>query len=180
MLKSKWQVIVVSERAYLSIGTNIGDRQAHLAQALSGLDQDGVHLDAVSPVYETEPVGGVEQANFYNIAVALTTSLSAQALLDLCHQIEQSQHRTRQVHWGPRTIDLDILYFGHQSISTKTLTVPHPEIPNRRFVLIPLLDVTGDDPELQQKTKEQLKKTTDHNWVRPIDKGGVLTWIKKQ
>lgn len=171
----------MSKRVYLSIGTNMGDRKAQLTsalQALASLDQ--VDVQAVSPIYETEPVGGVPQANFYNIAVALTTTLAAQQLLDDLHHIEQGQHRVRRVHWGPRTIDLDILYYGDEEIETPTLTVPHPEIANRRFVLIPLLDVTKDDPELYQKTQQQLKATSDHNWVRKVKEGGVLSWTKKK
>lgn len=171
----------MSERAYLSIGTNIGDRRAHLTTAIDDLNENShIKINAVSPIYETEPVGGVQQDNFYNIAVALTTDLSAQSLLDVLHKIEQCQHRTRKIHWGPRTIDLDILYYGDQHINSETLTIPHPEIANRRFVLVPLLDVTKDDPTLNQKTKEQLDKTTDHNWVRPIKQGGVIAWTKNE
>lgn len=171
----------MSKRAYLSIGTNIGDRRVHLTNAINDLIKNkSIQIDDVSPIYETEPVGGVKQDDFYNIAVALTTDLSAHSLLDVLHEIEQSQHRTREIHWGPRTIDLDILYYDNQHINTETLTIPHPEIANRRFVLVPLLDVTKDDPELNQKTKEQLNKTTDHNWVRPIKQGGVIAWTKSE
>lgn len=171
----------MSEQAYLSVGTNIGDRRAHLIAAINGLNKNSkINLQAVSPIYETEPVGGVPQDNFYNITVSLTTELSAQSLLDMLHQIEQGQHRTRQVHWGPRTIDLDILYYGNQKIKTKTLTIPHPEIANRRFVLVPLLDVTKDNQQLYQQTQKQLKQTTDHNWVRPIKQGGVIKWTKSE
>lgn len=171
----------MSERVYLSIGTNMGDRLAHLKQAVDELaNNDQIEIDSISPVYETEPVGDVVQNAFYNIAVALTTTLSAEQLLDFIHQVEQHQHRTRKIHWGPRTIDLDILYYGDYRSDTDNLKLPHPEIANRRFVLVPLLDVTKGDSKINQKTRLQLKKTTDHNWVKPIKQGGVISWTSNE
>ncbi|AMV60321.1 2-amino-4-hydroxy-6- hydroxymethyldihydropteridine pyrophosphokinase [Pediococcus damnosus] len=155
----------MNNQVYLSVGSNLGDRQDNLSQAVHLLNQNKqVTVEKVSPVYQTQPVGGVPQDNFLNLAIHLTTTLTAYKLLDYLHEIEQMLRRKRLIHWGPRTIDLDILYFNHETYHDETLVIPHPEIGNRRFVLIPLLDVLTD-PELIAQTKQALKTTTDKNWV---------------
>lgn len=161
-------------RAYLSIGTNIGDRLANLQRALNVLAQNHeIHLRRVSPIYQTEPVGPVVQRNFYNIGLALDTTLTALELLDWCHVVEQSLHRWRIIHWGPRTIDLDIIFYGDQAYDLPRLTVPHPEAANRRFVIQPLLDVSGDDQTIHQRLAEMLEQTTDTNWIDQLKNQGV-------
>ncbi len=128
--------------AYLSIGANLGDRLQQLNQAIALLKaQPEILVTKVSPFYETAPVGGVVQDDFLNGAVALETTLEPLALLAVIHDIEQQLHRVRKVHWGPRTIDLDIVFFDQLSQKTAALTLPHPEVYNRRFVLVPLLDI---------------------------------------
>jgi len=107
----------------------------------------------VSSIYETAPVGGVVQDDFYNCAVYLETSLSATELLQRIQQIEQNQKRRRLIHWGPRTIDLDILWYDDAVIQTADLTIPHPEMAKRAFVLVPLQEITTGQ---QQKQVEQL------------------------
>jgi len=107
----------------------------------------------VSSIYETAPVGGVVQDDFYNCAVYLETSLSAAELLQRIQQIEQNQKRRRLIHWGPRTIDLDILWYDDAVIQTADLTIPHPEMAKRAFVLVPLQEITTGQ---QQKQVEQL------------------------
>lgn len=161
-------------RAYLSIGTNIGSRRDNLQTALRLLTKNpAIQLVAVSPLYQTEPVGPVQQRNFYNLGLALNTSLTALELLDWCHVVEQSLHRRRLIHWGPRTIDLDIIFYQHQEIELPRLVVPHPEAGNRRFVIQPLLDVSQDDPETQRQLALMLKQTSDTNWVHRLDDQGV-------
>lgn len=157
------------KRAYLSIGTNIGDRRQNLQKAIDMLPLlPEIQLAAVSPIYVTEPVGGVIQRNFYNIAAGLDTRLTALELLDWLHVIEQSLHRKRIIHWGPRTIDLDLLYYGHEQIDLPTLQVPHPQIPHRRFVLQPMLDVTQVDPRMHEHIEHLLSITDDHHWIKQL------------
>lgn len=141
-------------QVYLSIGSNIGDRKAQLQQAIAALQADSaIDVVRVSSIYETAPVGGVVQDDFYNCAVYLETSLSATELLQRIQQIEQNQKRRRLIHWGPRTIDLDILWYDDAVIQTADLTIPHPEIAKRAFVLVPLQEITTGQ---QQKRVEQL------------------------
>ncbi len=130
------------EIAYLSIGSNMGDRQEYLNMAVSRLSEDPkIEVTKVSAFLETEPVGPVEQPDFLNAAVELTTIYSPEELLDALHGIENEADRRRTVHWGPRTLDLDILLFGDRIISRPDLTIPHPEMTNRSFVLLPMCEI---------------------------------------
>ncbi|KRK82220.1 2-amino-4-hydroxy-6-hydroxymethyldihydropteridine pyrophosphokinase [Loigolactobacillus coryniformis subsp. torquens DSM 20004 = KCTC 3535] len=132
----------------------MGDRKAQLQQAIAALQADSaIDVVRVSSIYETAPVGGVVQDDFYNCAVYLETSLSATELLQRIQQIEQNQKRRRLIHWGPRTIDLDILWYDDAVIQTADLTIPHPEMAKRAFVLVPLQEITTGQ---QQKQVEQL------------------------
>lgn len=158
--------------AYLSIGSNIGDRIANLQGAIDGLRLYKIEVVAISSVYETEPVGGVVQDDFLNLAVSIKTTLSAYDLLDKIHEIEQKFHRKRLIHWGPRSIDLDILYYANDSFNDERLVVPHPEIKNRQFVLIPLLEIADD--ELKIKVKQMLEKTSDQNKVIKTNEFGGI------
>ncbi|MCT3115133.1 2-amino-4-hydroxy-6-hydroxymethyldihydropteridine diphosphokinase [Leuconostoc lactis] len=154
-------------RAYLSMGANIGDRLGNLQRAVQLLHaMPAITVTAVSQVYETQPVGGVVQDDFYNITVRLETTLSAPELLASLHVIEQQLKRVREIHWGPRTIDLDILVFGDEVWSDDVLTIPHREMANRRFVLQPLLDVIAADR--RHEIERLLASTTDTNWVRVV------------
>lgn len=131
---------------YLSMGSNMGDRMYYLNRALSALTETGhVMLMKQSAFYETSPVGGVVQDDFINLAAKISTDLSADALLDLIHQVEQKLNRVRLIHWGPRTIDIDILFFDEEQRKDDKLTIPHAEVFNRLFVLVPLLDVVDAD-----------------------------------
>ncbi|MFC5590873.1 2-amino-4-hydroxy-6-hydroxymethyldihydropteridine diphosphokinase [Sporosarcina soli] len=128
--------------SYISIGSNIGDRFRRLQEATLALHTyGGVEVLAVSSVYETEPVGYTVQANFLNLVVKIGTDLSAQDLLEACQKIEQELGRERTVRWGPRTVDLDILLYNNDNIAVEKLTVPHPRMHERAFVLIPLLEI---------------------------------------
>ncbi|MFD0897047.1 2-amino-4-hydroxy-6-hydroxymethyldihydropteridine diphosphokinase [Loigolactobacillus binensis] len=139
-------------QAYLSIGSNIGNRQVQLQQAITALQADPqIQVVRISSIYETAPVGGVVQDDFYNCAVYLETELTALALLQRIHTIEQAQKRRRLVHWGPRTIDLDILWYDDVVSQTAELTLPHPEMARRAFVLVPLLEITTGEKRQQVK-----------------------------
>lgn len=134
--------------AYVALGSNLGDRDVHLAFALLALeDTDGVTVVECSPVYETDPVGPPGQRPHLNAVVALETSLGARALLDTMLEIEDRAGRSRRhdaVRWGPRTLDLDLLFYGDEKIDAPDLAVPHPHLRERAFVLVPLADIAGD------------------------------------
>ena len=130
-------------RAFLGLGTNLGDRRAHLAGALSTLQAAG-DLVGVSRVYETDPVGGPEQQDFWNVVVALDTTDSPEQLLERCRELEVAAHRVRLVRFGPRSLDVDVLWVDGEERSTAELTVPHPRMFERRFVLAPLAELAPD------------------------------------
>ncbi len=127
-------------RVVIGLGSNLGDRETHLTAAIRDLGRLG-ELVAASAFYETAPVGGPEQGPYLNAAVALDTDLSARAVLDECLRIESAHGRERRQRWGPRTLDLDILLYGTETINEEGLKVPHPRLHERRFVLEPLLAV---------------------------------------
>lgn len=127
-------------RAFLGLGSNLGDRVAHLRAAVAATPD----LVATSPVYETEPVGGPEQGPYLNVVVELHTGLDARALLAVCHSLEQAAGRVREVRWGPRTLDADVLLVDDVVVHDSDLQVPHPRLWERRFVLAPLADLAPD------------------------------------
>lgn len=128
-------------RAFIALGSNLGDRFAHLRAAVAGLPD----VVAVSPVYETEPVGGPSgQGPFLNAVVELDTELSARELLEVGRALEAAAHRERDVQDGPRTLDVDILLVGDLVVADDDLVVPHPRMWERSFVLVPLHDLAPD------------------------------------
>ncbi len=127
-------------RTFLSLGSNLGDRRAQIRQAISSLPD----VVAVSPVYETDPVGGPQQGRFLNVVVQLDTEIEPNALLSICHRIEAAAHRVRSERWGPRTLDVDIIWMDGVEMDTQRLTIPHPRWKQRRFVLVPLRDLAPD------------------------------------
>jgi len=136
-------------RAYVGLGSNLGEREATLWKALEGLGAtEGIEVLAVSSFRETDPVGVVDQPRFVNAAAALETSLSPRELLERLLDVERSLGRDRAVEerWGPRTLDLDLLLYGGESIDEPGLEVPHPRLAERAFVLEPLLEL---DPDLR-------------------------------
>jgi len=124
--------------AFLSLGTNVGDREAQLREALRRLENEQIHVARVSSIYETEPQDFANQPWFLNLAVEVETVLDPQQLLAQIQEIEKALGRTRDVPKGPRTIDIDILFYDSAVIETATLQIPHPGIAQRRFVLAPL------------------------------------------
>jgi 2-amino-4-hydroxy-6-hydroxymethyldihydropteridine diphosphokinase len=131
-------------RVFLALGSNIGNRRAALRRAVATLTD----LVAVSPLYETDPVGGPEQDMYFNIVVELDTSADPWELLALCRQLEADADRRRTVRWGPRTLDVDVLLAGDLRIDEPDLEIPHPRMHQRNFVVQPLwaIDPTVEVP----------------------------------
>jgi 2-amino-4-hydroxy-6-hydroxymethyldihydropteridine diphosphokinase len=128
-------------RAFLALGSNLGDRRAHLQEAIRLLPD----VVAVSPVYETDPVGGpADQGPYLNCVVELRTQLDARQLLDVAHRVEAGAGRVRTERWGPRTLDVDVLLVGDEIVDAPDLTVPHPRMWERAFVTVPLGDLAPD------------------------------------
>ncbi len=142
---------------YLALGSNVGDREAQLRSAIDGLGARGVTVEAASSSYETEPVGEIlDQPDFLNAAVRIRTGLEPEALLDLCKEIEAEAGRDfGGPRHGPRPIDVDLLLLGDVELVTDRLTLPHPEVTSRRFVLAPLLEL---DPELALPDGTELRE----------------------
>ncbi|WJP97728.1 2-amino-4-hydroxy-6-hydroxymethyldihydropteridine diphosphokinase [Macrococcus bovicus] len=140
---------------YLSLGSNIGDRRQQLTDAVRLL-REQAQVKKVSSVYETAPVGGVEQDDFYNICVELESDQTPEEVLGMCQSIERQLNRVRKIHWGPRTIDLDILMIDDDIIETEDLKVPHPYMLERSFVLIPLAEIAPE--AVHPKTKKLIKE----------------------
>jgi 2-amino-4-hydroxy-6-hydroxymethyldihydropteridine diphosphokinase len=131
-------------RAYLGLGSNLGDRLDNLASAVRLLQEHGVEVVRSSRVYETDPVGGPAQGPYLNAVLEVVFGGSARALLDAARGVEEAMGRLRSERWGPRVIDVDILTFGDEGIDEPDLVVPHPRMHERGFVLIPLLELTAD------------------------------------
>lgn len=143
--------MIKKEFCVLSIGSNMGDREDNLRRAVLRLSENGAISDIrVSSIYETEPVGYENQSYFYNICVSFLTDLEPLSVLDYIQGIEQELLRVRTIKNGPRTIDLDILLYGEQTINEERLIVPHPRMYERAFVLVPLTEIglyDGDIPD---------------------------------
>ena len=132
--------------AYLGLGSNLGHSAATLKSACLAIAAvDGIQLLALSAFYRSKPVGPQDQPDFVNAALRISTTLSAEQLLDALQLIENQHHRVRTQHWGPRTLDLDILLYDEQQIETPRLRIPHPEMPFRGFVLYPLQEIAPSD-----------------------------------
>jgi 2-amino-4-hydroxy-6-hydroxymethyldihydropteridine diphosphokinase len=133
-----------TRRAFIGLGSNLGDRRAYLRAAVEGL-QAGGDVVAVSPLYETAPVGGpAGQDSYLNLVVELLTADSPRALLERGRALEAAAERVRRERWGPRTLDADVLWVEGEEVDEADLTVPHPRLWERRFVLAPLADLAPD------------------------------------
>ena len=130
-------------RAFLGLGSNVGDRRAHLRGAIDALRASG-ELVAVSSLFETEPVGGPEQGPFLNLVVELDTVKTPHELLAECQRLEQDAQRVRIERWGPRTLDVDVLWVDGVTLDEPDLQIPHPRMFERRFVLAPLAQLASD------------------------------------
>ena len=142
---------------YLSLGSNIGDRESHLRDAISRLEKKG-RIKSIASFYETEPVEFTDQARFLNCALALETEEAPEQLMESVLHIEQEMGRVRQQNKGPRTIDIDILLFSDTIIDSPKLTIPHPAMHERRFVLQPLSEIAPEvrHPVLKKTIRELL------------------------
>lgn len=133
----------MSIAVWVGLGSNLDNPVSQVSQALTELaDIPQTQVIRTSSLYESEPFGPVEQDNFINAVAELITELDAHQLLDELQKIEQQHQRKREIHWGPRTLDLDILLFGQQQIATERLNVPHPYLSERNFVIYPLLEIS--------------------------------------
>jgi len=157
---------MAKHNVFIGIGSNIGERLDHLQEAVDRLSLlDDTVVSAVSSIYMTEPVGESEQNRFYNGVLQLETSLPPEELRRQCKIIEQELGRPDTYpRWSPRVIDLDILLYDDLIIQTETLSIPHPELHCRKFVLIPLLDIANPEhPALQQTILQLLECCTDRS-----------------
>ncbi|MDP4086991.1 MAG: 2-amino-4-hydroxy-6-hydroxymethyldihydropteridine diphosphokinase [Bacillota bacterium] len=160
--------------AFISLGSNIENRYDYLVQAIRLLIKyPAIKLVGFSSIYETDPVGYENQDLFLNMVIQVRTELTARELLDICLQIELDLGRKREIKWGPRTIDLDILLYNHENIETESLLVPHPRMLERAFVIIPLLEIDQD------VTIPGVVKPVDQYLNQLPDKEGVRIWKQK-
>ncbi|MCM3667078.1 2-amino-4-hydroxy-6-hydroxymethyldihydropteridine diphosphokinase [Mesobacillus subterraneus] len=164
----------MENKAYIALGSNMGDRLDYLKKAILHLEShENITVVNTSSIYETDPVGYTNQDQFLNMAIQVMTSLKPFELLDVCLNIEEQLGRKREMRWGPRTLDLDILVYNQENIETEKLTLPHPRMSERAFVILPLLEI---DPNIMLPTmKEPLKSC-----LQSIpDKEGVRIWKRK-
>lgn len=145
---------------YIAFGSNIGDRHEAVEKALEMIEQRGMRIVKKSKIYQTEPYGYIDQPEFINGAVCVETLLNAREVLVNLLDIEEEIGRVREFKWGPRIIDLDIIFYNNDIISEEDLKVPHPDMQNRDFVLGPLMDICPEliHPLLGEKVKELYNK----------------------
>lgn len=144
-------------KIYLHLGSNVGDRKKILDDALTIIDRSIGNIKSKSSVYETEPWGLKDQENFLNLAVFVESKLSLDEVFKLTKSIEHDLGTGREIKWGPRSLDIDILYYNDEIVKTDKITIPHASLYQRNFVLIPLMEIAGDliDP-VEGKTIEEL------------------------
>lgn len=148
-------------KAYLGLGTNIGNRLNYLRQALEKINSyKDIKITKKSKLYETKAWGYTEQADFLNMCVEIETDLKPIELLNKCQNIESDLNRERKIRWGPRTIDVDILFFNDIILQEENLEIPHPRIKERAFVLIPLMDLNDELKINNISINEYLKSLT--------------------
>lgn len=154
---------------YIGLGSNLEDPSRQIRQALEQLNKlPQSRLCSLSRVYQSSPLGPENQPDYLNAVALISTSLPPEKLLTCLQSIEQRQHRVRTVHWGPRTIDLDILLFGNKQIHTDRLTIPHPQMYQRNFVLIPMFDINPDLTLPNGKPLRDLVNESDRKGLKPI------------
>ena len=162
----------------IQLGSNIGDRAAHLAQAKELLSAT-MSLDKLSPIYETEAWGMKNQMPFYNQLISFHSISSPYQVLKRCQEIEESMGRQRELHWGPRIIDLDIIFYSNKIIFSPELQIPHRWMQDRRFVLQPLVDIAEAwmHPVLKKTASQLLNDCSDNSEVKQIPFNGIRDTI---
>jgi 2-amino-4-hydroxy-6-hydroxymethyldihydropteridine diphosphokinase len=155
---------VTTPNIFLLLGSNLGDRQQHLDAAIAAVAREAGPVVAKSAVYETAPWGKIDQPQFLNQAIEIHSDFSAHELLHKILEIEQTLGRKRAEKWGERLIDIDLIYFDQAVISDQALTVPHPHLQERRFVLVPLTEISPQfvHPILRKTNEVLLAECADH------------------
>ncbi|MEN0041174.1 MAG: 2-amino-4-hydroxy-6-hydroxymethyldihydropteridine diphosphokinase [Pseudomonadota bacterium] len=162
----------MTHRAWLGLGGNVGDVELGLKVSLQAIHQsDGCSVETVSLLYETPPWGLLNQPLFLNCCAEVLTDLEPEALLVLCQQIELTGKRERIQRWGPRTVDIDILIFDGVEQADKTLTLPHPRMLERAFVMLPLADIAAD-LEIARRTVTQHLAALDTDGIKTVRHDG--------
>jgi len=155
--------------AYLALGSNVGEREKFLLQAIEALNRtSGIAVKKLSSIYETDPVGYTDQPAFLNMVASVETSLAPHELLAKILHIEKELGRVRTIRWGPRMIDIDILLYGSEQVTDVDLEIPHPAMKDRAFVLVPLRDVWegAELPVLGRSIEDYLDAAEDVKGVR--------------
>ncbi len=155
---------------YLALGSNLGERELHLKSAISGLCSHDVKIIRCASIYSTEPKEVLSQPWFLNTAVEGNTSLDPAALLRACIAVEETNSRKRTISKGPRTLDIDIIFYGNEIVRKPGLVIPHPHFFKRRFVLEPLAEIAADfvDPRSHKTVRQLLEDTPDVAQVHRI------------
>jgi 2-amino-4-hydroxy-6-hydroxymethyldihydropteridine diphosphokinase len=155
-------------KAYLGLGGNIGDKKANIDGAIELLRQNkGIEVGKISSYYETEPVGYEDQEWFMNVVIEVETELSPYELLEACQEIENELKRVRLIRWGPRTIDVDILLYEDFNSKDEKLTVPHPRMTERAFVLVPLYEI-NKELDINEKNISEWVELLDGEQIRKL------------
>lgn len=152
-------------KVYLGLGSNMGDRAFYLREAISALKGRSIRIMAMSRIYETEPWGGIDQPLFWNQVIEIETILEPLDLLHVCQEIELSLGRERKVHWGSRTIDIDLLIYDNRISETEELRLPHPYLEERAFVIAPLREI---EPELILPSGRTINEVMGDGKVHPL------------
>ncbi|PAD37367.1 2-amino-4-hydroxy-6-hydroxymethyldihydropteridine diphosphokinase [Terribacillus sp. 7520-G] len=159
------------KKAWIALGSNISPKETYLEQAAQRLkNHPAIRLKQVSTVYETDPVGYEDQDRFLNLVVEVETDLEPLELLRVCQEIEQDLGRERTIRWGPRTVDLDILLYSTENMNVEELTLPHPRMHERAFVLVPLAEIAPDLVAKGRQVRDWLAMMPEQ------DTQGVRVW----
>ena len=156
---------------FLALGSNIGNRDSNIKNAIKAIDRHELcKVVKISSLYETKPFGYLDQENFYNGVIKVETDLNLDELFELTLNVEESIGRKKRFTWGPREIDIDILFFNSEISNTGKLRVPHKGIAERDFVLVPFAEIEPDfiHPELNKKISDICKSVTENNIIRKI------------
>lgn len=160
-------------KTFLSLGSNLGDKIYYLNEAIKRInDNPKISIQNISSIFQTAPVGEIEQGDFYNLVAEIETEILPPELLVLTQQIENELGRQREVHWGARTIDIDILLAENFEMQNEKLQIPHPEMHKRNFVLVPLNEIAKDYfvKPFGKKVNELLNECSDNSQVKKLEK----------